>query len=246
MEKRTVDIHAHILPFVDDGPTNLEQALIIADNALEEGVNTIIATPHCYNGVYNVSTDDILKACRKFKEALEYYDIPVDIRPGAEIRLNHDTVKKYDQGLLMTLNNSDHYILIELPETFLLDGVLMLIRQFIQRGVIPIIAHPERNRFILNKINIAERLVAEGALLQITSSSLMGDFGKPVMKMSENLIKMDIVSFIASDVHPGRRYRIADAIKKLEKIAGKKATDSIINDKVEKLFSFSAKQVRSM
>lgn len=235
MIKKIIDIHTHILPFLDDGPKTIEQALIIASHALEEGADTIIATPHCCNGVYNISIDDIFESCHKLREALEYHGIFVDIRPGAEIRVNHDTVKKYDHGELMTLNNSERYILLELPETFLVNGVLMLLRQFVDRGIKPVIAHPERNRFILSKVNVFEQLIAEGALLQITSSSLMGDFGKPVMKLSENLIKMGVVSFIASDIHPGRKYRMKDAINKTVKMAGGVAAHRIFNEQAEKL-----------
>lgn len=238
MKKDIIDIHAHILPSMDDGPGGVDQAVMMACQAFEEGIKSIIVTPHCCNGVYDISKDDILVACRKFRGVLEDQGISITLHPGAEIRLNHDTVKQYDQGRLMTLNNSGNYLLLELPETFLVDGVSMLLRQFAERGVTTVIAHPERNRLILRKGAIAERFVSEGALLQITSSSLMGDFGKSVMKMAEAMVTMGIVSFIASDIHPGRRYRMVDAVKKLEKMVGASAAHVIVHEEAEKLLSF--------
>lgn len=242
MKREITDIHSHILPCLDDGPMAIDQALLMARQAMEDGVKTVIATPHCFNGVYNLSKEDIICACDKFRERLEEQSISVDIRPGGEIRLNHDTVKKYDQGELITLNNSGRYLLLELPETFLLDGVVMLLRQFYDRGLIPVIAHPERNRMILGRIGIVDKLISEGALLQITSSSLVGDFGRTVMKMAENLVKMGTVSFIASDIHPGRKYRMLDAVTKVVKLVGLVAAHAMVHEEAEKLLSFSSEK----
>lgn len=239
MKKDIIDIHAHILPSMDDGPGGVDQALMMVNQAFEEGVKSIIVTPHCCNGVYDLSKDDIFCACRKFRGVLEDHSISVQLHPGAEIRLNHDTVKQYDQGRLMTLNNSGRYLLLELPDTFLVDGVSMLLRQFAERGVTTVIAHPERNRLILRNGNIVDRLVSEGALLQITTSSLMGDFGKSVMKVAEGMVTMGVVSFIASDIHPGRRYRMVDAVKKLEKMVGGSAAHVIVHEEAEKMLSFA-------
>ena len=74
-------------------------------------------------------------------------------------------------------------------------------KHLLGEGIIPIIAHPERNRAIAEKPARLERLVRHGALAQITAGSLAGHFGKNVQKLSLQLIEANLVHTYGSDVH---------------------------------------------
>ena len=222
-----IDTHSHILPGLDDGPDNFTQSVRIAKIALSEGVRTIFATPHSCNGIYSVKKDDIIKTCSDLTKRLELAGLSIRVVPGAEIRINHDLIQEFDKGRLMTLNNSGTHILLELPSMFLIKSIGLMIRQLLKRGVTPIIAHPERNPMILNTPRIVADLVYNGAVMQITAASLTGDFGKQAMQAAWDMVVMGQVFSLGSDMHPGRKYRMARAREKLIKLAGQKQADLI-------------------
>ncbi len=238
-----IDIHSHILPGIDDGPDSLSQSLRIASHAHSQGVTTLFATPHQMDGVYQAKPLDILNKCSQLTTELEKNNIPVRIMPGSEIRLTHDTVSLYDQGRLMTLNNSGTHILLELPPMFIMEGVNHIIRKLAERGVVTIIAHPERNTSIMKNLNTISKLIYEGALMQITATSLMGGFGKRTMKICEQMLDKNAVSFIGSDIHPGRSYKMRDAYNKTLKIAGRKTADTIFLKNPQEIVFFTAKGI---
>ena len=230
-----VDIHCHILPGVDDGPKAMDQALMLVDQARQEGTKMMMATPHCFNGVFHSSPQEILSGCRQLQETLMDHGIPMGILPGAENRVTPDLVTKYDQGEVMTLNHANQYILLEMPEMILVDGMVALLLQFMDREVTPIIAHPERNRFILSKPSVLEKLTADGVLLQLTAASLMGSFGKKVEKLSETIVRMAPARvLLASDIHPGRQYRIKAAAQKLTRLVGQTTAHQMLYGHSEK------------
>jgi len=222
-----IDIHSHILPGIDDGAKTIADSITMAQKAAAEGISSIFATPHYMDGVYNCTPSDTLALCRDLNIKINEKNIPVKILPGAEIRVNHDTVQQFDNGSLLTLNNAGEHILLELPAMFIKDGVLKIIRQLSERGVVSIIAHPERNPLILKNMDIVSDLIYGGALMQITAGSLMGDFGKIKKKAAEIMIKRESVHFLSSDNHPGRKNRMADAFKKTKKIGGKEMAEKI-------------------
>lgn len=230
-----IDIHSHILPGLDDGPGTLSQSVEIIKRAQSQGITTLFATPHSMDGVYQCAPREIINKCALLTTELEKNKIPVQVLPGAEIRLTHDTVSLYDQGCLMTLNNRGTHILLELPPMFIMEGVVRIIGQLAQRGVVTIIAHPERNRAIMKKLNIISGLIYEGALMQITATSLMGGFGKSIMRICEKMIIKDAVSFIGSDIHPGRKFNMLEAYQKTQRLVGEKAAETIFRKTPEEI-----------
>ena len=215
-----IDTHSHILPGLDDGAANISQSLAFMRMAASEGVKTVFATPHTCDGVFNCTKDQVLCALDGFNSGLEEQGIDTRLLPGAEIRVNHDLVTEYDKDNLLTLNNAGVYLLIELPAMFMAPAIVMMIRQLRDRGVTPIIAHAERNPMIMTKPELAADFVYNGGLIQITAGSLYGDFGKYSLKAAGKLLDMDQVFCLGSDIHPGRKYRMKDAGKKLIKLVG--------------------------
>jgi len=222
-----IDTHSHILPAMDDGAADLSESIEFVKTAAAQGVDVIFATPHAFNGVFNCTKENILKACDTLTEAVRKQGILTRILPGSEIRVNHDIIMEYDKGNLLTLNNSGRWILLELPDVFMANAVCLMIRQLKKRGLSPIIAHAERNLMILNKLELINEFIYNGAVIQITAGSLTGDFGKFSMKAAKAMAIRDQVFCLGSDIHPGRKYRMADAQKKLIKLIGRAETDMI-------------------
>ncbi|WP_299983549.1 CpsB/CapC family capsule biosynthesis tyrosine phosphatase [Desulfobacula sp.] len=225
-----IDTHSHILPAMDDGARDLTESIEFVKTAAAQGVDTIFATPHAFNGVFNCTKENIIKACDTLTEALCKESILTRVLPGSEIRVNHDIIVEYDKGNLLTLNNSGSWLLLELPDVFMANAVCLMIRQLRERGLTPIIAHAERNLMVINKPELINEFIYNGAVIQITAGSLTGDFGKFSMKAAKAMVSRDQVFCLGSDIHPGRKYRMADAKKKLIKLLGRTKADLITHE----------------
>ncbi len=225
-----IDIHVHILPGLDDGPSDIFKALEMARIASNDGIKTIIACPHSHNGIYNNRRDDIISACSKFNNELKNNKIDIIILPGAELSLSLKILDDLKKNCLMTLNDTGKYFFLELPQQIVLNSVINFIGQFKRLGITPIITHPERNTAIQNNIQILQDLVLAGALSQITAGSLTGRFGNNVLKYTKKIIKAKLIHFIASDAHSidTRPPILSKARDKLISLTNKKYTDKIM------------------
>ncbi|MFC1830815.1 tyrosine-protein phosphatase [Thermodesulfobacteriota bacterium] len=226
-----IDIHCHILPEVDDGPQSLKTALKMARIAVKDGVDTIIATPHSYDGAYNCQPKDIIARCNKFNDILNRENIKLSVLPGAEVRLTPEFLVAFDQGKVLTLGNSYNALLLELPDRFIPDAVVRIIKKLKIRGIICILAHPEKNSLLLSRNEILKELVFAGAELQITADSLTGGCGRESKLMAQKCILMNVRCYLASDGHDTwkRKPVMSKALKVASKLVGKNAAHEMVN-----------------
>jgi len=196
-----IDIHCHILPNVDDGPTNLEETLEMCRMALADGITTIVATPHQQNGVYNNSSASILKNVETVSLALKKEDIPLEILPGADVYIEVNTGEKITQGEIMTLNNTRRYFLLEFPAHTTPPNIDKIIFDLLLKNITPILTHPERIIEVQEHPGRIYDLVSQGVLSQITAMSITGEFGRLVQKCAKTLLKHNLAHIIASDAH---------------------------------------------
>ena len=231
-----IDIHCHILPGLDDGPSNMDKAVAMALAAVRSGTSRIIATPHFNNGVFDVSKEMVKASVGVFTGVLEEKKIGLEVLPGAEIRISPDICSLLDQGELLSLGASKYY-LFELPDLFIKDGIIEMLRQLRQREVIPVIAHPERNRTIQRHPEMIPEFIFENVLFQITGKSMTGGNGKHCFKIAWNMVKEGEAHFVASDGH-GLRHRLpclGGAVKAVKKAGGKKAVRTIFEENPAKI-----------
>ena len=225
-----IDIHCHILPGVDDGPQHLNSALTMARVAAEDGISTIIATPHT-DGIRvnrNLVEDKVLI----LNNELASNQIALKIVPGYEIpyHLVPDLAKSH------TLVNSN-YILIEFPHTYLPRDALGTVYSLVDQGLQPIIAHPERNGGILQDPGQMEDLIAAGALSQLTASSVTGEQGPDVQRCANYLLVNNMAHFIATDSHsPSFRIPVLSKAHAIAvKLLGKTQADYLTIGNPEKI-----------
>ena len=225
-----IDIHAHILPGLDDGPTTLDDALEMARIAVGDGIQVIIATPHCLNGLYNNYRKDIIAACSEFNIALKKNHIPLDVLPGSEVHLGIEILNELEHGRLMTLNDTGRYFFLELPDQFIPEMLVEFIARLKKMNVTPIIAHPERNMAVQRNIMLLHDLISEGALSQITGRSLTGDFGSAALQCCLRIVELNLAHFMASDAHSSktRPPRLSKAVKKLSALTGKARAEKMV------------------
>lgn len=227
-----IDIHSHILPGLDDGPADRDSFLQMAYIAIEEGIHTIIATPHIIPGVYNNDTATILSKVVEANKILAEHHIDTKIIPGAEHYLDDNFRRSIQENKLCTINNLGKHVLVEFPMSEIplyADDILFEIQL---KGITPILAHPERNAGVLRNPAHLYKLLSKGVLLQINASSLSGHFCNSVTSMAKTLLEHDWVHFIASDAHSAgvRSPKISDGLKIVREIIGEKADQLVIDN----------------
>ena len=114
-----VDIHCHILPGVDDGAENIEEALQMLWKSARAGVETIVATPHILSGVYNIDFSERQRLTAELQKIADSNGINIQIKSGVEYYLSPEMLEDTDKLTEFTINNNGKYILVELPiQTF--------------------------------------------------------------------------------------------------------------------------------
>lgn len=195
-----IDMHSHILSGVDDGPKTLGESIGLLEGAVKEGITDIIATSHAYHPQFNTSFVEINKQVDELNNECVNRGIPIKIFTGQEIRVSDQTALNLMSGEALGLAKSK-YVLLELPSQGIPTYTTHIIQQILNQNKIPIIAHPERNRSIVEKPSRLAKLVQHGALAQVTAGSLAGHFGKTVQRTAVQLIDAHLVHVYGSDVH---------------------------------------------
>ncbi|WHY76630.1 hypothetical protein QNH20_21445 [Neobacillus sp. WH10] len=216
-----VDIHNHILYEVDDGPKNKEEMILLAKQAVESGINHVIATPHHKLQSYENEPSTILSKVEKANKILIEHEVPLTIYPGMEFHL-HENIQndiENDNEHFLTLNNTGKYLLIELPSHFYPTHTEEVLYYLKKKGFIPILAHPERNRILRKNPAKIYELVKRGILVQITSGNFTGVYGRRLKNFSLHLLEHDLVHFIASDAHHyiRRKFELISSYRYVEK-----------------------------
>src|SRR5438105_4301225 len=168
-----IDTHLHILPGIDDGPETMQEALVLAQNLVQEGVRAAIATPHYNDEFPQRSAAEIRWRVYEMQQELDRRGIPLRIFPGHEALIKPGLIEDIQTGRLSTLNNS-RYLLLELWNTDWLPDTERTIFELRAFGIIPIIAHPERYRTFQKDPARLAALQQQGVLTQLTASSLIG------------------------------------------------------------------------
>ena len=191
-----IDLHCHILPYVDDGARNVDEALSMAQIAVESGVRTMVATPHCEHG----GTEEIMGVYKRFSQTLEETQIPLKLYLGMEIFGTPETADLLRQGKLLTLNGS-RYPLVEFD--FLAQGPeeTEILENLIQAGYRPLVAHPERYIFLQRNPDLMNFWWQMGCLFQVNRGSLVGRFGMDAQQMSLAMVHRGFATVVASDGH---------------------------------------------
>lgn len=195
-----IDIHSHIIPGIDDGSKNIKMTIDMLKRAQEDGTTDIVATPHFFRGYGEAPYSEVKDLAKHFNELAKEEGLNINIHYGQEVYYSESLLNDFKEGLIGTINDSK-YMLIELDMREFDRDVLDTIYELQVMGIQPIIAHPERYRYIINDPSMINRFIKEGALFQMNAGSIIGNFGQRVKKTAEVLLDKEIYSFIGSDAH---------------------------------------------
>jgi protein-tyrosine phosphatase len=202
-----IDIHSHILPGLDDGPSNYRECLEAARQYEAIGVHCIVATPHSIRGTsWSASPDRILAGIRETSARLDADGISMRILPGMEIALPDLLYGRFPPSDFLSLAETGVF-LVEFPmHSFNMPGEKTIFRlPELHPDMRFVIAHPERCGGLVENMDLVERLVEAGMLLQVNIASILGVAGAPAKEASMDLIRRGLVHFLATDSHAGGR-----------------------------------------
>ena len=194
------DLHAHILPAVDDGAETFEDAVEMARAAAEHGTKVVLATPHRRDVTEGSSVSHIRELTAKLNSGLEERGVALEVLLGMENHLDTDLPAEFEEGRALRINSS-RYALVELPFFGYPNYAEDVLFRLQLQGVTPVLAHPERIEAIQRDSGLLVGLVERGMLSQVAAGSIVGHFGGRVKRFTQRPLRQRLVHIIASDTH---------------------------------------------
>jgi len=201
-----IDIHCHLLPGIDDGPDTMEASIELARLAVRNGITHSVVTPHIHAGRWE-NTAPIIKAISlDFKRALVENGIPLQVGIASEVRIGIEIMEQINLRQIPFLGSWEgkKVMLLEMPHSHVPMGIEKLVGWLMDRDILPMVAHPERNKDIHRNFHKIDSLIGMGCLFQLTASSLTGQWGAPSRERAVQLLEEGVVTVLASDAHNTR------------------------------------------
>jgi protein-tyrosine phosphatase len=199
-----IDLHAHVLPGVDDGPCDDRAALDLLRDLEAEGVTEVVATPHTLDGRFDVSRARMLEGVGRLQERAIEAGLGIQIHPGAEVMVQADLPEILRRGEVSTLADTGRYLLVETSFQVVPPEIDRLFFELQLEGVVPVLAHPERTLPVQKHPDRLIPLIEAGILVQLDASSLTGHFGREARRAAILLLDRGLAHLVASDAHDHR------------------------------------------
>ncbi len=230
-----IDLHSHILPGIDDGAADLAQSLKMCRIAKEDGIRSIVATPHSFMGDSLTSPETVKELVDLLKRSAASEHLGLKVLPGMEVRLMPDLLEKIIAKKVMTLN-CGRYILLELPPAHIPAGFEGLIQRICSMDYGVVLAHPEKNlQFQDNPqmfLDLKKRVNFWDLVGQVSADSILGDAGKIPFRTAKWFLKNNAAHIIASDCHSDteRPPKLSKAVRVAAKWIGKDKAGMLVED----------------
>jgi len=223
-----VDLHSHFIPGIDDGAQNIEESIALLKAMEALGYKKVITTPHIMVDVYRNTPKIIKKGLLLLKEAAKFEGIKIEIEAAAEYYLDEGFYDHLHGGEVMSIGNK--YLLFETSYVSKPLQLEEMIFEISAAGYTPLMAHPERYRYIEDPIKEYNRFKELGVLFQLDVNSLGGYYGKDAKKKAEILYKNGMIDFLGSDVHNLKQTKFLEDVFMSESYTKVYEKNTILND----------------
>lgn len=198
-----IDLHSHLLPGIDDGASSMEEALSLARIAVADGLTHMVLTPHVHPGRFDNHAQSIQSVFAAFEAALVDADIKLSVKAAGEVRLSAEVLGMCASNQLPFLGEWDgkRVMLLELPHSHIPPGSDKLVKWLLDRDILPMIAHPERNKGVMSDIAKLAPFLEMGCLFQLTAMSVTGEFGPQAKQVADEMLDKGWVTVMATDAH---------------------------------------------
>jgi protein-tyrosine phosphatase len=194
-----IDIHCHLLPGIDDGPKTWEQSIDLCRAMAANGIRRAVATPHLIDGVYNNTLSRVRPLATELNRRTSEAGIDLEVLCGAEVDLSSRYISMASDEL--PILGGGRSVLLEMPMAVIPHAMAEIIFSARAQGLIPILAHPERNEILQENLGLADEWIRAGAALQLDGDSLFGDWGQHAKRCGEELLARGLFHAMASDAH---------------------------------------------
>jgi protein-tyrosine phosphatase len=195
-----VDIHNHLLAGLDDGPKDLETSLAMARMAAADGITHLVATPHA-NNRYPFDPAQIEGRLSALRDALASEGVDLTLGSGCDFHLSYENIQDAHQHPRKYSINGKNYLLVELPDLSIARQMDEAFYELRLAGLEPILTHPERNPALQKDASRMEEWLRQGMLVQVTTSSVLGQMGPVAERMAHRMLANRWVHFLATDAH---------------------------------------------
>ena len=226
------DLHAHILPGVDDGAETIEQTLEMARVAAQSGTRFLLATPHRRDVTERSCVASLRDLFDEVGVRVREQDTELTLVLGMENHLDLELPDEVTAGRALPIGDT-RYILVEMPFV----GRPMYVEDVLYRlqlqGLIPVLAHPERIETFQRDPKLLLDLVERGMLSQITAGSAIGVFGRRVQRFTAHLLRRNLVHVMSSDTHQPRGPRspeLGPGVAALTRLVGEVSATAMVVD----------------
>ncbi len=226
------DLHAHILPGIDDGSKTPEETLKMSKAAVKWGTKTILATPHRKDVTENWSVEHLNRLIDNMNAQNREKGVELSLLLGMENHLSPNLPDEIEAGRALTMNDS-RYILVEMPFFGRPHWVEDTLSNIQDRGLTPVLAHPERIEAFQKDPNLLADFIERGMLSQITAGSVVGTWGYRVQHFTHELLRDGMAHVMASDAHSptGRRSpNLGIGIETAAHLVGVRAATAMVMD----------------
>ncbi len=182
---------------MDDGAPTEDVSLEMLRLAADGGTTDIVATPHS-NGEFEYQPDLI---AQRMRQLMEKTGGKPRIHRGCDFHLSFDNISAAMDNPSKFSINGKRYILVEFADMHIPPSASRILDQLLSVDLVPIITHPERNPIIRKESDKLKTWVDQGCLVQVTSLSVLGGFGKSAEASARSFLEQGLVHFIASDAH---------------------------------------------
>lgn len=224
-----IDIHCHLLPEVDDGPKSWEVAIEMCRMAASDGITHAVATPHA-NDRYAYNREYLLGLLGELQSRIDPA-LPLQLSLGCDFHLSFENLERVlEQPHTYTIGETD-YLLVELSNYSVPTQLADCFFRLGDRGLIPILTHPERNPILQQTPQRVLEWADHGCLIQVTGSSLTGFWGERPESVARWLLDRSAVHILASDAHDTKRRipNLSAARAAAEKIVGAEYADALVD-----------------
>ncbi|HDQ45075.1 MAG TPA: hypothetical protein ENN17_06175 [bacterium] len=229
-----IDLHTHILPQVDDGPDDWEDALALLRQGIEDGITGAVSTSHILSDLNTDLEGRLIYRFEQLQKFVERDGLNISLWLASEI---HCLARFDTHSRVATVNGDRKFLMIEFPMNEIPDNAGHTLFQLVIDGITPILAHPERNGTIQRNPDRIFSLVQRGVLMQINAGSLTGRFGRHVRDIALEMIEHRQAHFVASDGHSvrNRPMKMGDAYRVVTREFGPEQADRLFRRNPERV-----------
>ncbi|HEY2601458.1 MAG TPA: CpsB/CapC family capsule biosynthesis tyrosine phosphatase [Thermoleophilaceae bacterium] len=202
-----IDLHSHVLPGIDDGPSTIEESLEFMRVAAGQGTTVLAATPHLRSDFPDVQVEHVAESCAELNRLADGGAVPT-VTPGGEVDLVWAQKASDEQLRLASFGQRGSDLLVETPYGILPENFEELIYHLSLRGYRILLAHPERNPTFHSDPKRLKDLARRGVLLQITLPSVASrKRGSHSRALALELVREGLAHNLASDSHSPGSFR---------------------------------------